>query len=217
MRTSPAPRGRPAVSRGSPSGRVEAMTTSSRRRAPGLKRSRSAARRRPTPAAPRKASEKSSGSRPPRLPSAPTTSMAVTDGGGQPGGAATSAPTRATAPHRGLLLHARDRGPERAPAEHAETPAASRPAATMTAMPSARIGPISRVALKSATASTSIATTTIAPAERIAGAGALGGARHRVARVLGAAQLLAVAGRSAGSSRCPRRTSARSGSRSPGR
>jgi uncharacterized protein len=44
------------------------------------------------------------------------------------------------------------------------------PAATMIATPSARIGPISRVALKSASASVSIATTTIAPAERIAGA-----------------------------------------------
>ena len=43
------------------------------------------------------------------------------------------------------------------------------PAATITATPSARIGPISRVALKSASASTSIATITIAPALRIAG------------------------------------------------
>ncbi len=39
----------------------------------------------------------------------------------------------------------------------------------MTATPSARTGPIARVDSKSATSSTSIATTTVPPLERIAG------------------------------------------------
>ena len=100
---------------------------------------------------------------------------------------------RAPAPPGRRRAGARDGRPEGAPAERASSAGSSvRPAATITAIPSASTGPMPGVARKSASASTSIAATTVAPAERIAGRGPLGRARHRRRRVA-VPQLLAVA------------------------
>jgi hypothetical protein len=118
----------------------------------------------------RNASVKSSGSRPPRFPSAPAISTSVTI-------AAVGAGWRPTC--RLTRRHSAGSGPgstRGTAGQNALRPSAARiagssvsPATTMTATPSARIGPISRVALKSASASTSIVATTIVPADRIAG------------------------------------------------